>query len=83
MQLKLHMHFIVDFFMAVPSFFVHISMWHICNVMAAKHCKMREQGSKRKYRMAKLSVYARRERDRTEDQRRRTAVMEETERKGQ
>lgn len=72
--------------MAVPSFFVNISLWHICNVMAAKHCNRKEQGSKRykrKYRITRLPVYARRERDRTEDQKRRTEVMEETERKGQ
>lgn len=74
--------------MVVPSFFVNISLWHICNVMAAKHCLQQERAGKqkiqeRKYRIARLPVYARRERDRTEDEKRRTEVMEETERKGQ
>lgn len=54
--------------------------------MAAEHCDRKQQGSKRdemetEYRI-RLSVYTRRERDRAEDQKRRTEVMEQTERKG-
>lgn len=44
----------------------------------------KEQGSKRDERdRISLPFYARRERDRTEDQKRRTEVMEQTERNGQ
>lgn len=59
-------------------------MWHMCNVTAAEHCGRKEQGSKRDERdRIRLPFYARRERDRTEDQKRRTEVMEQTERNGQ